>query len=69
MAHGEKKKTAQVDFDQLDFDTLKKILDNSHDEIYVTDAEGTVIYVNKACEKHYGVKQSDIIGKSSKEIG
>lgn len=69
MAHGEKKKTAQVDFDQLDFDTLKKILDNSHDEIYVTDADGTVIYVNKACEKHYGVKQSDIIGKSSKEIG
>ena len=69
MAHGEKKKTTQLDFDQLDFDTLKKILDNSHDEIYVTDAEGTVIYVNNACEKHYGVKQSDIIGKSSKEIG
>jgi len=53
---------------ELDFETLKKILDNSHDEIYVTNAAGIVIYVNNACEKHYGVKASDIIGKKSKEI-
>lgn len=53
---------------QLDYETLKKILDNSHDEIYVTNSEGIVIYVNNACEKHYGVKAADIIGKSSKEI-
>lgn len=52
----------------LDFDKLKKILDNSHDEIYVTNANGIVIYVNNACEKHYGVKASEIIGKKSREI-
>lgn len=53
---------------ELDYDTLKKILDNSHDEIYVTNAEGIVIYVNNVCEKHYGVKASEIIGKKSKEL-
>lgn len=52
----------------LDFETLKKILDNSHDEIYVTNAKGIVIYVNNVCEKHYGVKASEIIGKKSREI-
>lgn len=54
--------------EKLDFETLKKILDNSHDEIYVTNAAGIVIYVNNACEKHYGVKASEIIGKKSREI-
>ncbi|MCO5387350.1 MAG: PAS domain S-box protein [Desulfosporosinus sp.] len=49
---------------ELDFNTLKKILDNSHDEIYVTNAMGIVIYVNNVCEKHYGVKASEIIGKN-----
>ncbi|MCO1604296.1 sigma-54 interaction domain-containing protein [Desulfosporosinus nitroreducens] len=53
---------------ELDFNTLKKILDNSHDEIYVTNAMGIVIYVNNVCEKHYGVKASEIIGKKSREI-
>ncbi len=52
----------------LDFETMKKILDNSHDEIYVTNALGIVIYVNNVCEKHYGVKASEIIGKKSREI-
>jgi len=54
--------------EKLDFETLKKILDNSHDEIYVTNATGIVIYVNNACEKHYGVKATEIIGKKSREI-
>lgn len=53
---------------ELDYQTLKKILDNSHDVIYVTNSEGIVIYVNNAAEKHYGMKASEIIGKSSKEI-
>jgi PAS domain S-box-containing protein len=54
--------------EHLDYATLKKILDNSHDEIYVTDASGTVIYVNEASKKHFGVDPADIIGKSSKEL-
>lgn len=53
---------------KLNYETLKKILDHSHDEIYVTNAEGIVIYVNNACEKHYGVKSCEIIGKKSHEL-
>lgn len=60
--------TEVKDLQALDYESLKKILDYSHDEIYVTNADGIVIYVNKACEKHYGVKASDIIGKKSDEI-
>lgn len=53
---------------ELDYDTLKKILDHSFDEIYVTNAEGIVIYVNSAVERHCGVTAEEIIGKSSQEI-
>ncbi len=53
---------------KLDYDTLKKILDNSYDEIYVTDTNGLVLYVNKASEKHCGIKPEDIIGKTSLEL-
>jgi len=53
---------------ELDYDTLRKILDHSYDEIYVTNAEGIVIYVNSAVERHCGVKAEEIIGKSSHEI-
>lgn len=53
---------------ELDYGTLKKILDHSFDEIYVTNDDGIVIYVNNAVEKHCGVKAVDIIGKSSQEI-
>ncbi|ATW28114.1 sigma-54 interaction domain-containing protein [Candidatus Formimonas warabiya] len=63
MAHHKKEPVTQ-----LDYNTLKKILDHSFDEIYVTNAEGIVIYVNNAAERHYGVKASEIIGKSSQEI-
>lgn len=42
----------------------KKILDSSHDEIFVTDGNGIVLYCNNAFEKHYGMKCSEIIGKS-----
>ncbi|MBS3970610.1 MAG: hypothetical protein KGZ94_10920, partial [Clostridia bacterium] len=38
----------------LDCFTLRKILDNCHDEIFVVDNKGNSIYANKAAEKHYG---------------
>lgn len=48
----------------LSWDDLKKILDNSFDEIFVVDGKGMVVYVNEACERHYGLKPSDVIGKT-----
>jgi len=53
---------------QLKDELLRKILDHAHDEIYVINAQGIVVYVNKAVEKHCGVKASEIIGKSSQEV-
>jgi PAS domain S-box-containing protein len=48
----------------LSRDDLQQILDNSFDEIFVVNSKGIVVYVNDACERHYGLKPSDIIGKS-----
>ena len=56
-------KNAPIDDNQLSKETLLKILDNSYDVIFATDSTGITIYANKACEKYYGIKPSDIIGK------
>jgi len=48
--------------------TLRKILDNCHDEIFVVDNKGNSVYANKAAEKNYGVKVSDLIGKASWQL-
>lgn len=52
----------------LDYETLKMIVDNSYDEIYVTDPDGKVIYVNNACERYYGARAEDVIGRTHDEI-
>ncbi|RXT01539.1 sigma-54-dependent Fis family transcriptional regulator [Ammoniphilus sp. CFH 90114] len=49
-------------------DVLIKILDHSPNEIYVLDRDTRIVYANKAYERHYGVKQSEIIGKLNDEI-
>ncbi|WP_194841191.1 sigma-54 interaction domain-containing protein [Sporosarcina cascadiensis] len=47
----------------LSVDSLLRILDYSSDEIYVLDGESRIVYVNRNCEKHYGVKKDDVIGR------
>jgi len=49
-------------------ETLKKILDYSSDEIFVLDSEQRVIYVNSVCEKHYGLKPEEVVGKYNSEL-
>lgn len=49
----------------LDFAVFAKILDSCEDEIFITDSTGTTLYANKAFEKHYGLKVSEIIGKKA----
>jgi len=44
-------------------EVYRQILDNSYDEIFVVDRNGYVIYVNNVCERHYGLKASDILGR------
>jgi PAS domain S-box-containing protein len=43
---------------------LKVIFDSSYDVIYVTDGNGITIRVSSACETLWGLKESDLIGKS-----
>jgi PAS domain S-box-containing protein len=55
-------------FSGLDRNTLLKILDNSYDEIFVTDATGVVIYVNPICERHYGIRSTDVLGRKAESL-
>lgn len=43
----------------------KKILETSHDEIWVCDHEGKTIYCNKAFERNYGMKREEMMGKTA----
>ncbi len=52
----------------LTINMLKKILDNSYDEIFVIDKDQTVIYVNPICQANYGLKQDEIVGKKAYEL-
>ncbi|WP_394236450.1 sigma-54 interaction domain-containing protein [Niallia oryzisoli] len=47
---------------------LKDILDYSSDEIFVLDGEKRIVYVNRVCEKHYGLKPQEVIGKYNTEL-
>ena len=39
-----------------------------YDELFVINADGIIIYANKACEKHYGVHPDEMIGKTVTEF-
>lgn len=47
----------------------KSILESSYDEISVIDANGIIVYINEACERNYGLKPSEMIGKDISELG
>ncbi|HAE61062.1 MAG TPA: histidine kinase [Eubacteriaceae bacterium] len=47
---------------------LIKILDNMYDEFLVYDNNYNILYINKACRRHYGGDQSDFIGKSFYDV-
>lgn len=40
------------------------LIDQLYDEIMIYDNNFNMVYVNNACERHYGLKQSDMIGKT-----
>ncbi|MEG1497511.1 MAG: sigma 54-interacting transcriptional regulator [Clostridiales bacterium] len=52
----------------LSRDDLLRILNHSFDEIFVTDANGVVVYVNASCVNHYGQQYNEMVGKRSKEL-
>ncbi|HBC96679.1 MAG TPA: hypothetical protein DC034_07805 [Clostridium sp.] len=50
--------------EDLSWEDLKLILDNSFDEIYVLNSSGIIIYVNNVSTLHYGSLADELIGKS-----
>lgn len=62
---GYTKKGPAYDMDQ---ETLEMILDYSTDEIFVLDKERRIIFVNKKCERHYGLKPSQVLGRKNTEF-
>ncbi len=52
----------------LDSRTLLQFLDISFDELFVANNEGMILYVNEACQRHYGVSASELIGKSCSQL-
>ncbi|MGV8982216.1 sigma-54 interaction domain-containing protein [Clostridium sp.] len=52
----------------IDSNIFYKIIDNIHDEIMVFDKNYTLIYLNKASYRHYGVSPISLIGKSFSEL-
>lgn len=62
------KSTDSTESVEMTLQTLLKILDHSSDEIFVLDGEKRILYVNKACERHYGLKPTDVIGKNNVDL-
>ncbi len=48
-----------------DNDFFEKILEASHDEIFVCDKDGYMVYCNKAFESNYGINRHEMIGKTA----
>ncbi|MCG8482467.1 MAG: sigma 54-interacting transcriptional regulator [Clostridia bacterium] len=48
----------------MDYKEFRRIIDNLYDEVIVYDNNYKIVYVNKACERHYGIAQEKMIGSS-----
>jgi PAS domain S-box-containing protein len=46
----------------------EKIINNSCDEIFVTDGNGKIVFANPVSEHHHGIPLSEMVGKSVGEL-
>ena len=49
-------------------ETLRSVLDALHDGVYITDAQGVTVSVNKAYERITGIRREDIVGKHMSDL-
>ncbi len=47
----------------LDAETLARLVDELYDEVCVYDGNYRMVYINKACQRHYGFTPEELIGK------
>jgi PAS domain S-box-containing protein len=68
MSDQDNDRVFQDQIKNLTFDTLRKILDNSYDEIFVIDKDQTILYVNPVCRANYGLEQNELIGTKAYDL-
>lgn len=52
----------------ITFDIFRNLVDNLYDEVIVWDDNYTVVYVNKASYRHYGMSPEEMIGKKFHDL-
>lgn len=62
------KPDSQVGIGCLSLRDIEVILNGSPDEIFVTDGQGYTLWVNAACERLYGMKAEELIGRHVSEL-
>ncbi len=53
---------------EMSTEIFEKIMDHSSDELYVIDGDTRIVYMNRICAQHYGLKRSEAIGKRNEEL-
>lgn len=53
---------------RLEYDVFLKLIDNLHDEINIWDNNYNLLYINNACERHYGLTKEEMIGRNYYEF-
>lgn len=48
----------------LSFDEFRSIIDELYDEILIYDNNYNIVYINKACQRHYGMAQEEMINSN-----
>ncbi len=63
-----KNKTELIRKLSYEVNELEAIMEDSFDEIFVTDGNGYTLKINKAAEENYGIPRNKIIGKHVSEL-
>ncbi len=48
----------------LEYEMFVKLIDGLHDEINIWGSNYELLYINNACERHYGLKKEEMIGRN-----
>ncbi len=52
----------------LTYEKLHELVDELYDEVCICDNNFKIIYINKACQRHYGYEASKLIGKEFRTV-
>lgn len=61
-------KTPNMEFYKQMEEEYRTIFEYSYDGIFISDGQGKVVRINKACEMMEGIKSDEVVGKSVKQL-